>query len=1250
MRKAMLASFVVLAGVAGTLAQDPPAIRRQAGAFGSRYGGEPRGQASRSVPSPPIEVGIPHLVRDLNETVSQPFGRGGGQLLRRGSPHRIPAFWRGCKMTNGYRVPKGVLALFVLGIGLTESKAVARDLGFEERVAAQRAIEEVYWRHRIWPRENPAPKPPLSVVLPDDAIRAKVEDYLRKSNALETWWQRPITVEQLQAELDRMARDTRDAEMLRELHAALGNDAFLIAETLARPTLVERLIRNWYAADERFHGAVKQEAMRALAGTPSVAEMKALGGEYIEQTFARRGEVAEATASLREDGVVELEAEEWQRWTAELAQRFGTTWESIPLQRLSGLQEEADRFFVTAVLSLDTEQATIASVVWPKRSFDAWWSEERFRTSVEVEAQAGGYEAAAPTGGRCTGDTWEWRYYGPAPRRLHTAVWTGTEMIVWGGMNSTSRPPSGGRYDPATDTWTPTSTGANVPAARDAHTAVWTGTVMIVWGGEISGTETLNTGGRYDPSTDTWAPTSTGMNVPSERLDHTAVWTGTEMIVWGGWDMTSPTRVNTGGRYNPSTDTWAATSTGANVPSARSNHTAVWTGTEVIAWGGYDGSAFLKTGGRYNPTTNSWMATAAGLSAPSIRDGHTAVWTGTEMIVWGGSATSLLNTGGRYDPATNTWTATSTDPGVPDARSGHTVVWTGTRMIVWGGSTTSGGLLNTGGRYNPATNTWTATSTGANVPEVRKEHTAVWTGTEMIAWGGSYALFAGLNNGGRYDPATDAWTATSTGNVPAAQQSHTAVWTGTEMIAWGGTLENSFKNTGGRYDPATDAWTATSTGANVPQERSSHTAVWTGTEMIVWGGLVPGNVHVKTGGRYNPMTDVWTTTTTDAPGPRAQHTAVWTGTRMVVWGGFFNGFPVDTGGRYDPLTDTWFATSTGANVPAARRNHTAVWTGTRMVVWGGSVTGGQSNTGGRYDPATNTWATTSTGTNVPEARSDHTAEWTGTRMIVWGGSATSGLSNTGGRYDPAANTWATTSTGANVPTARWNHTVAWTGTQMVVWGGIGTSDLLNTGGRYDPATDSWMETSTGANVPPAVRFHTAVWTGSQMIVWGGVPTDLDLGLYCADGCSPLPDGDFDGLGDACDACPGDPLNDGDFDGVCGAVDCAVSDGAIWATPGEVQGVLLGADKETLGFSSPIELGGLSGSVRYDTIRSSSPPDFDAAGICIETDDGADLVAVDTEVPGQGVVFYYLIRAENDCGVGAVGNATSGPRPPARDCP
>ena len=79
----------------------------------------------------------------------------------------------------------------------------------------QRAIEEVYWRHRIWPKERPDPKPSLDAVMSQAQLEKKVKDYLRNSQALEDYWQRPITAEQLQAEMDRMAKHTKQPEVYR---------------------------------------------------------------------------------------------------------------------------------------------------------------------------------------------------------------------------------------------------------------------------------------------------------------------------------------------------------------------------------------------------------------------------------------------------------------------------------------------------------------------------------------------------------------------------------------------------------------------------------------------------------------------------------------------------------------------------------------------------------------------------------------------------------------------------------------------------------------------------------------------------------------------------------------------------------------------------------------------------------------------------------------------------------------------------
>src|SRR5262249_31985330 len=145
------------------------------------------------------------------------------------------------------------------------------------------------------------------------------------------------------------------------------------------------------------------------------------------------------------------------------------------------------------------------------------------------------------------------------------------EMIVWGG--GSPQPPggyvsSGARYDPGRDTWTATATGTNVPLPRASHTAVWTGSEMIVWGGQLFAALATNTGGRYDPILDRWSPTSLGPNVPPGRRSSTAVWTGSEMVVWGGADQFDFWPA-VGGRYSPATDSWAPTSVGATVPLLR---------------------------------------------------------------------------------------------------------------------------------------------------------------------------------------------------------------------------------------------------------------------------------------------------------------------------------------------------------------------------------------------------------------------------------------------------------------------------------------------------------------------------------------------------------------------------------------------------------------------------------------------------------------------------------------------------------
>src|SRR5947199_8512183 len=117
---------------------------------------------------------------------------------------------------GGFFSPRALLALIVcsaaacsvlagalLGFFHLEApnQASQRALTFAERVSYQRAIEEVYWRHRIWPKERTDRKPSLDPVMSQAPLQRKVQDCVRTCQAQDVHWQRPLSEEQLQAEM-----------------------------------------------------------------------------------------------------------------------------------------------------------------------------------------------------------------------------------------------------------------------------------------------------------------------------------------------------------------------------------------------------------------------------------------------------------------------------------------------------------------------------------------------------------------------------------------------------------------------------------------------------------------------------------------------------------------------------------------------------------------------------------------------------------------------------------------------------------------------------------------------------------------------------------------------------------------------------------------------------------------------------------------------------------------------------------------
>lgn len=302
--------------------------------------------------------------------------------------------------------------------------------------------------------------------------------------------------------------------------------------------------------------------------------------------------------------------------------------------------------------------------------------------------------------------------------------------------------------------------------------------------------------------------------------------------VWGGRSGNTPGQgqpINTGYQWSLSGLATALTTLGA--PSARFGHSAVHTGSDMIIWGGRDFSTTLGDGKKLKAYPQAWSGISA-IGAPSARSGHSAVWTGNEMIIWGGvdALGNTLNDGAAYNPMNDTWRPLS-NVGAPQARANHRAVMIGGAMVVYAGtwsSTTSipADLLN-GGIYYVGTDTWTTfgsfgSGTGAT-PTIVCPNVS-----EALLWG-----LPATNQGVSLTLSSQSFGYLGTQGAPSARVGHSATWTGRYMMIFGGE-DSALLNDGAAYDPATDSWVANATGA--PQARKRHHAFWTGHQVLIFGG------------------------------------------------------------------------------------------------------------------------------------------------------------------------------------------------------------------------------------------------------------------------------------------------------------------------------------------------------------------------------------------------------------------------------
>ncbi len=328
------------------------------------------------------------------------------------------------------------------------------------------------------------------------------------------------------------------------------------------------------------------------------------------------------------------------------------------------------------------------------------------------------------------------------------------------------------------------------------------------------------------------------------RLDASVVWTGREMIVWGG--VTRPpighgqARPDSdGAAYSPTANAWRTIARPPSGLLGGGGRAAAWTGHQMVLWVGNspEGPAGAAT---YDPIKNSWTRLPRG--PLGVREEYVSAWTGKELLIFGGHAgdSAAQPTAAALSPGTRSWrTLRALD--VLHGLIPNGAVWDGREAFV------SGRLHRRGASDRPILFSFSARSgllrrlnlTKAPVqPRQRSQLDPVaWTGTEVL-FSTSADPLASSSGVVLYNPATGRWRKARRAPcaLPAATYTQIA-WIGRRLVV--ACASSSLQ----LYSPRTNSWQVIHPGRSPLNSRSSSALAWSGAELIVWSGTTrtPGN-------------------------------------------------------------------------------------------------------------------------------------------------------------------------------------------------------------------------------------------------------------------------------------------------------------------------------------------------------------------------------------------------------------------------
>ena len=717
---------------------------------------------------------------------------------------------------------------------------------------------------------------------------------------------------------------------------------------------------------------------------------------------------------------------------------------------------------------------------------------------VVVRPVSGGKDVSAYIFDSATGEATPAAPSGFRWRAAHTIVWTGRQVLIFSGSNNRSSwdqwrtyepSPAWLTYDPAADNWGELIVGPQPSEVELNSSGVWTGSEVLFAHESISGLA-------LDPDQGTWRTLAAGPLSP--RQEPSRVWTGRELVVWGGCDHvlaecsdSTGQEFRDGAVYQPSSDTWRTMAPSPLPEGAVTD--AVWTGAEVFYY-----TANVRTGAAsaasYNPASDQWTL----LTAPPFdpRYDLELAWSSVSDLVlaWGGwrpdpsesdrveGGIGYTSDGAAYDLSTKTWLR------LPDApqrtgRDRHSMAAIGSTFYIDGGYPATGPLTLSPQPGPPSApkaesvlsetrSTRPGLEPGRGFEEIWKIsdgrilgrwnwvpiwYKPVWYTTEHVpaimaiddtrlAVVRTHYLYQSMQPGVMayiFDSTTGAVTMAAPSGF-RGREAHTIVWTGRHVLIGSGRYTHSWLT----YNPADDVWGELTVdplpelpvGSPDGQQLNRSVGVWNGSEVLF--------LHESLSGlALDPYEGTWRTLAAGPLSLRKAPTRVWTGRELVVWGGcdFYAhyGYYCDSepdlewfrdGAVYDPLSDTW---RTMALSPLPEGPVTdAVWVGTEVFY----VT--RSNTGvvsaASYNPALDQWTLLPT-PPFSSLYSNYSLAWSSTSNLVlaWGGNYVSD----GAAYDLSTKTWLRlpdaprNSAVRKNATDRWGYSVAAIGNTFYIDGG-----------------------------------------------------------------------------------------------------------------------------------------------------------------------------------------------------------------------